>query len=75
MFSIYSSIYSFIDDSYFSTTKDRYLLMVSYITVNEMNSQRWKENEKLVNTILQRTYVDSAVFQVASAEVELILTD
>lgn len=75
MFSMYSSIYSFIDDSYFSTTKDRYLLMVSYITVNEMNSQRWKENEKLVNTILQRTYVDSAVFQVASAEVELILTD
>lgn len=72
---MYSSIYSFIDDSYFSTTKDRYLLMVSYITVNEMNSQRWKENEKLVNTILQRTYVDSAVFQVASAEVELILTD
>lgn len=48
--------------------------MVSYITVNEMNSQRWKENEKLVNTILQRTYVDSAVFQVASAQVELILT-
>lgn len=48
--------------------------MVSYITVNEMNSQRWKENEKLVNTILQRTYVDSAVFQVASARVELILT-
>lgn len=71
-------MYIFVDIQfiaiYFSTTKDCYLLMVSYITVNEMNSQRWKENEKLVNTILQRTYVDSAVFQVASAQVELILT-